>query len=236
MNVKDIDKQTSRLQVAKRALIQLINQLHGERVGIVIFAGNAYTQLPLTMDYETAKMYLNEIETDMVSNQGTNIRSALEISESLFTKSKAGKAILIVTDGEDHESGIDEILKSLKEKKIQLAILGIGSQNGGLIPNDYNRPELGFKVDEKGSFILSKMNPSMIKELASKSGGFYTISSDSYPDLRNLLAKINKIKRSKKEGFEFEVKENRYQIPLFLSFLCLILFVGWKGIRKPINQ
>ena len=106
---------------------QLVNTLHGEKIGISIFAGSSYLQLPLTADYEAAKMYIHEIETNMVSNQGTNVGAALDISSRMFSKDKTSKAILVVTDGEDHEGGVDEHLVALKENNITLAVLGIGT-------------------------------------------------------------------------------------------------------------
>jgi Ca-activated chloride channel family protein len=136
MNVKDIDDKVSRLGIAKRAMVQLINNLHGEKLGVVVFAGDAFAQLPLTMDYDAAKMFVGEIETGMISNQGTNIASALQVAQKMFTKTKASKAIILISDAEDHEGGIDVFLNQLKEKEIELSVLGLGTANGGLIPNN----------------------------------------------------------------------------------------------------
>jgi Ca-activated chloride channel family protein len=105
MNAKDIEN-TSRLEVAKRGLSQLVNQLKGERIGMCVFAGTAFVQLPLTNDYHAAKLFVQEIETDMISAQGTNISSALTTANKMFTKLKTSKGILLVTDGEDHENRI----------------------------------------------------------------------------------------------------------------------------------
>jgi Ca-activated chloride channel family protein len=229
MNVKDIDPKTSRLTIARRAMIQLINQLHGEKVGIVVFAGSAYIQLPLTADYEAAKMYINEIETDMISRQGTHIAQALEVSGRLFTESETSKAILLVTDGEDHEGGISEIWTILKEQQVQLAILGLGTTAGGLVPNNPNRPELGYKTDARGAPIHSRLNAQLVQEIARKTGGFSMISQEDYPDLRRLLTQINHLKRAKIDNFEFEVKESRYRLPLFLAILSWVLRVLWTG-------
>ncbi len=225
MNVKDIDKEMTRLSIAKRAMIQLINNLHGEKLGIVVFAGGAYAQLPLTMDYDAAKMYVNEIETGMISNQGTNIAAALEVSEIMFSKLKTTKAVILVTDAEDHEGGVDKFLAEFKEKQIELSVLGLGTENGGLIPNNPDKPEFGYKLDERGSPIVSKLNPAMVQELASKSGGTSVISSNAYPDLTGLLDNLKQMKRTKVSTLEFDVKENKYQFPLVLGILCWFLYV-----------
>lgn len=225
MNVKDIDKQMSRLSIAKRAMVQLINNLHGEKLGIVVFAGGAYAQLPLTIDYDAAKMYVNEIETGMISNQGTNIAAALEVSQLMFSKQKTTKAIILVTDAEDHEGHIDNYLSQLKEKEIELSVLGLGTTNGGLIPNNPDKPEFGYKLDEKGAPIVSRLNTDMVSSLAKKSGGTSQISASAYPDLRELLDNLKQMKRTKVNTLEFDVKENKYQFPLSLGILCWLLFV-----------
>lgn len=227
MNVKDIDKEMSRLNIAKRAMIQLINNLHGEKLGIVVFAGGAYAQLPLTMDYDAAKMYVNEIETGMVSNQGTNIAAALEVSQLMFTKTKTSKAVILVTDAEDHEGGTDPMLKQFRENEIELSVLGLGTRNGGLIPNDPDRPELGYKLDAKGSPIVSRLNPDIVSQLAQKSGGTSTISERAYPDLTELLRNLKQMKRTRVDTMEFDVKENKYQFPLVFGIISWILFVLW---------
>ncbi|MGV3631997.1 MAG: VWA domain-containing protein [Bacteroidota bacterium] len=225
MNTKDIDSETSRLDVVKRAMNQLVNTLHGEKIGISIFAGGSYLQLPLTADYEAAKMYIHEIETDMVSNQGTNVAAALDISSKMFSKEKTSKAILVVTDGENHEGGLDEPVAFLKENNITLAVLGIGTAKGGLIPNHPDRPELGNKTDASGRTIVSRMNPDFIKSLAEQAGGFSVISESAYPNLEGILDNIKQLKRTKVDGIELDIKENWYQIPLVSGMICLLLFV-----------
>lgn len=225
MNVRDISKDMTRLAIAKRAMVQLINHLHGEKLGIVVFAGGAYAQLPLTMDYDAAKMYVNEIETGMISNQGTNIAAALEVSQEMFSKEETTKAIILVTDAEDHEGGVDDFLKELKEKDIELSVLGLGTQNGGLIPNNPDRPEFGYKQDAQGAPIVSRLNPAMVKELAAKSGGTATVSESPYPDLTGLLDNLKQMKRTKVSTLDFEIRENKYQFPLVLAILCWFLFV-----------
>lgn len=229
MNVKDIDKETSRLEIAKRAMVQLINNLHGEKLGIVIFAGGAYVQLPLTMDYDAAKMYIREIETAMISNQGTNIAAALEVSQMMFSKSNTSKAVILITDGENHEGGIDTFLAGFKKDGIELSVLALGTTNGGLIPNDPERPAAGYKTNSQGSPIVSRLNPQMAEELAAKSHGSYFVSSNAYPDLTILLKQLKQMKRTKVENLEFDVRENHYQIPLVFGILSWILFVFWSG-------
>lgn len=229
MNVRDIQPETSRLAIARRAMIQLINHLHGEKIGIVVFAGSAYIQLPMTSDYEAAKMFINEIETDMISRQGTNIAQAFDVAAHVFTQEETSKAIILVTDGEDHEGGIETSWPPLKDRGVQLAILGLGTTTGGLVPNNPDKPELGYKTDSRGTPIHSRLNNRLVAEIAQKTGAFSMISQQAYPDLSGLLTQINHLERSKIDNFEFEVKESRYRLPLFLAVLSLILSVLWTG-------
>ncbi len=230
MNTKDVDSKISRLGIAKRAINELINKLGGEKIGISIFANDAFTQLPLTLDYYAAKMYVNDIETKMISSQGTNIKNALENSYSMFSENKKmSKAIILVTDGENHDENPKEILDKIKTEGIQLAVLGIGTKNGGLVPLDPDFPEKGYRKNALGVSVQSKLNTSFISQIASDGGGISIINDDGYPDLRTLLKKITQMKREKTEGLEFDVKEQRYQLPLAISLICFITYLIWTG-------
>jgi len=226
MNVKDISPVDSRLTIAKRSLIQLINSLRGEKIGICVFAGNAYVQLPLTGDYDAAKMYVNEIETDMVSKQGTNIGEALLNSARMYSKAKNSKLLLLVTDGENHEGRIDEALKTLKSTNIQLAILGLGTKQGGYVPNDPYKPEFGYKILENGKKVVSKLNPKMLAQIAQKANGFAVTSTSSFPDLEKIVNQIRNLKTGESEVSDVEVKENWIQLPLLLGILSLLFYLG----------
>jgi Ca-activated chloride channel family protein len=226
MNTKDISPELSRLQIAKRALNQFINNLHGEKIGVCIFAGGAFVQLPLTSDYSAAKLFVNDIETEMVSNQGTNIDAALMTSMDMFSKDKTSKGIIMVTDGENHEENPSAVLTQLKEKGIKLSVLGIGTTNGGPVPVNPYRPELGYKTNAVGSTVVSRINPSFIRSIAAKGGGSALITSDEFPDLSQLLTQINQMKRTKVRDLQFDMKENRYQYPLFLGLLFWLLYLS----------
>ena len=118
MNTRDITGGETRLTVAKRAMNQMINQSSASRVGLLIFAGNAYPQLPLTADKDAAKMYIDELNTSFISNQGTNVSAALEESSRFFSKEKTKKVLVLITDGEDHEGGLNKHTNQLKNKKL----------------------------------------------------------------------------------------------------------------------
>lgn len=227
MNTYDISKDYSRLAISKRAIIQLINNLHGEKIGITLFANSAFVQLPITTDYGAAKLFIEDIESAMITSQGTNINAALSVSSKMFSKQLTTKGIILITDGEDHEGNLTEIVEEIREKKIQLSILGIGTTNGGLIPKNPARPNQGFKTDARGKTVLSKLNEGFLRKLARDTGGALTVSSDEFPDLSALLTEINQMKRTKIDTLEFDMKQQRYQVPLFLAILCWIGFLLW---------
>jgi Ca-activated chloride channel family protein len=236
MNTKDISDEISRLEISKRALVQLLNNLHGERIGICLFANNAFVQLPVTRDYGAAKLFINEIETDMISSQGTNIKAALNTAIKMFSKDHTAKGIILVTDGENHESDPTEVLAKIKSEKIQFSVLGIGTSKGGLVPKNPRRPELGYKTSSTGRSVVSKMNPSFIKKIASKGGGYANFSSSEFPDLSALLTQINQMKRAKIDNLEFDIKEERYQFTLAIAIFFWLLYILWSKNYKRLFQ
>ncbi len=224
MNTMDIE-QTPRLEVAKRALSALVNTLAGEKIGLCIFAGNAYVQLPLTTDYNAAKLFINDVTTDFVSNQGTNISDALSVSKGMFSKENVTKAIFVITDGENHENENKEIYSEIIDINIQVCILGIGTSTGGPIPVNPNYLGEGYISNSVGQRVISRMNPDFVKQIASQTNGVAMITSEAYPDLQTLLTQINQMKRTKLRDLEFDIEETRYQLPLFVSLICFVIWL-----------
>ena len=224
MNAKDIDKRTSRLEVAKRSVVQLINSFNGQKIGVCVFAGGAYVQLPLTNDYPIAKMFINEIETAMLSNQGTNIAQAFKTSYEMFSEEKTTKAIIMVTDGENHEANPSRILSKIKESDVQVCVLGIGTKSGGLVPVNPNRAELGYKLGEDGKYLMSKVNPKFLKSIASQVNGYATLTSNPFPNLSQLVDEIKKMKKKKHGSYSLSLKADRYQFPLVVAIICLMFY------------
>lgn len=235
MNVKDISKDASRLDIAKRALNQLMNSFTGEKFGLCVFAGGAYAQLPLTNDYPVAKVFINEVETGMLSNQGTNIAQAFDISLKMFSKESTSKAILMITDGENHEENPDKIIKQLKKNGIKVAVLGIGTIKGGLIPLDFKNSNLGYRLDENGNYLLSKLNPNFLKSLAKSTSGFASITSHPFPNLTQLIKTLKKMKIVKKDDFETTVQADYFTIFVIIALIMFIIYFlisGKKMERK----
>src|SRR6202012_5634364 len=156
------DLPPTRLENAKRAVAQLIDNLHGDRIGIVVFAGEAYVQLPVTTDYSAAKLFLSTINTNMVPTQGTAIGAAIEMGMKSFDfKNGTGKAMIIITDGENHEDDAVAAAKDAAGKDVMINVIGIGSENGGPIPIIENGKEVGFHTDSAGKTVISKLDETM---------------------------------------------------------------------------
>jgi len=226
MDVKDMDEDESRLNASKRAMNDLINHLSGEKIGVCVFAGASFVQLPLTTDYDAAKLFIEEVNTNLISQQGTNISSALETVEKMFSPVKGGKAILLITDGEDHDGNAIESVHSLVDKAIELHVLGVGSKKGGPLQVDAQRPELGYRKSKNGQLLISKVDPQLIENLAKAANGSYLLSSSAYPSVAQLLTEINHIQRTNLRDLAFEVRSNNYRIPLGAAIICFLAIVA----------
>lgn len=224
MNVQDMSGKTSRLKAAKNAIIQLLNQLKGERVSVIIFANDAFTQLPLTMDYGAAKLFVPDIETSMISDQGTNIGIALQEAQNQFKDEESGRAILVITDGEDHEQLWQDQIKELQKKEVLLAYLGLGTKSGGLIPNDPYEPALGFKR-QNGKPVVSKIEMAGLQSMASASNSQLVVSSSAFPEVNSLAQSFSNVKNKTVKSMEFKVDKNYYHIAVFMALACFIAYL-----------
>lgn len=224
MNTRDMGSgQTSRLTAAKQAIGELLNQLKGERIAVVVFANDAYTQLPLTMDYGAAKLFIPDIETSMISDQGTNVGRALEQAQEQFKDTESGKAILVITDGEDHENLWKEQVSSLKKKHIELAYLGLGSAKGGLIPNNPYDASEGYKR-ENGTAVVSRLDKKGLERMAAESGSVLVVSNSAFPNIYDIAANYKNSKNKQLMKVEFNVDKNYFYIPATLALLCMICY------------
>ncbi len=214
------DVTPSRLSKAKFELNKLITNLRGDRVSIIVFAGSSHLYLPLTTDYEAALLFLNEIETDMIPNQGTSLSSALNTAFTAFTEEhEKFKVVLLVSDGEDHEGEAIDVAKKAAMDGMIINTVAVGSDEGGLIPIE---PENKYKRDKKGRLVTSKVDQIILKDIAQAgNGSFYWFSNnrDSYIDIEN---GINKMEKKTISTHEFSEYEDRYQL---VGLISLILFM-----------
>jgi len=218
------DMAPSRLENAKRALAQLIDNLHSDRIGIIVFAGEAYVQLPVTTDYSAAKLFLNTINTNMVPTQGTAIGAAIDLGMQSFDfKDGTGKAMIIITDGENHEDDAVQAAKNAAEKDVMVNVIGVGSENGAPVPLLQDGKQVGFHTDSAGHTVVSKMNETMCKEISAAGQGTYVRATNANSGLGIVMDQINKVQRKTYDSKTFKSFEDRFQF--FLGFAFLLLLV-----------
>ena len=218
------DIQPDRLSRAKQAISRLIDKLEGDRIGIIIFAGRAYTQLPITTDYAAAKLFLSSISTKIVPSQGTAIGEAISMAVGSFDDEKHNKAIIVITDGENHESDAIEAARAASEKEIAVYTIGMGLPEGTPIPlyNGYNQ-QIGFKKDRQGQTIITKLNETMLQQIASSGNGIYVRANNTEAGLSKVMDKINEIEESEIETKMFSDYEDQFQY--FIAFGLFFLIV-----------
>ena len=185
------DVQPSRLQKAKRLVAQLVDKMQNDKVGMIVFAGDAFTQLPITSDYISAKMFLESIDPSLISKQGTAIGAAINLAARSFTPQEGvGRTVIVITDGENHEGGAVEAAKAAAEKGIQVNVLGVGMPEGAPIPiegtNDYRR-------DREGNVIVTRLNEQMCQEIAQAGNGIYVRVDNTNGAQKAISQEINKM-------------------------------------------
>ena len=219
------DLQPNRLLRAKQAISRLIDRLEGDRIGLVVFAGEAYVQLPITTDYSAAKLFLSTINTNIISTQGTAIGKAIELSLKSFDfKNVQSKAIVIITDGENHEDDATEMAEQAAEKGVFVHTIGMGSIDGGPIPikNRYNQLQ-GYRKDKQGNTVITKLNESMLQDIAQSGGGSYIRANNTQSGLDALFKEINKMEKKEIGSKIFTDYKDRFQI--FIGFALLLLVI-----------
>ncbi len=235
------DIKPNRLERAKQAISRLIDKLEGDRIGLVVFAGEAYVQLPITTDYSAAKLFLSTVNTSIIPTQGTKIGNAIDLCSKSFDKENAqSKAIIIITDGETHDKEAIESAKKAKEEGIYIHTLGMGLTKGGPIPiyNKYGSTS-EFRKDREGNVIITKLNESMLEEIALAGEGTYIRANNSKSGLSSLFEEINKMEKKEIGTMIFTNYKDRFQIFIGISLVLLILnlfFLERKNnIKSKIN-
>jgi Ca-activated chloride channel family protein len=218
------DIKPNRLERAKHAISKIIDRLGADRIAIVVFAGDAYLQLPLTSDHGAAKMYLSEVSTGMIPVGGTSLSAALKTSVKAFSKEKTkGRAIILITDGENHDEEALEIAKSCGEKEISIYSLGIGTTKGSTIPEYLNGKKVGLQKDKSGSTVVTKINEDLLMNLADLSDGKYVRSSNQNLGLSYLFDQIRGMDQEEYGAKKFSMYEHRFVFFLMIGFGLLVL-------------
>ncbi len=234
MQAQDI--QPSRLDKAKMEVSNLIQRLRGDRIGLIVFAGEPFVQFPLTSDYSAANLFLSAANTSTVPDQGTAIASAINLGVKSFNySSKAEKAMVIFTDGEDHEGDIQAAIDNAKNHKIKIYTIGLGTQDGVPIPI-YNQQgqQIGFKKDESGNVVLTKLDPSTLQKIASETGGRYFQAANGRDELSIIYSDLNKIKKTEFGEKQVTNYEDRFYYFLAPAIILLLIEFFMSERKSPL--
>ncbi len=223
MQAQDI--QPSRLGKAKMEISNLINELHGDRIGLIVFAAEPFVQFPLTTDYSAADLFLNAASTESVPEQGTAIAAAINLAVKSFDyRTNTERVVVLFTDGEDHQGDIKGSIENAKQHHIKIFTIGLGSTEGVPIPiyNDQGQ-QIGFKKDDKGNIVLTKQDPTTLEEIAAGTGGKYFHATNGRDELSIIYSDLSKIKKT--EFGEKRVTDYEDRFYYFLAPAILLLLV-----------
>ena len=224
------DVTPSRLDRAKMLVENLVENFSDDKIGLIVFAGDAFVQLPITSDYVSAKMFLNSIDPSMIVNQGTDIAAAINLAAHSFTQDEhVGKAIIVITDGEDHEGGVLEAAKDAHDNGMNIFMLGIGSSKGAPIPN---KESGGYMLDRSGETVLSKLNENMCKEIAQAGGGVYIHVDNTSGAQRILDDELDKLEKS--DSTVYSNYAEQFQTFGVIALLLIIIEICVLERKNPI--
>ena len=225
------DVQPSRLDKSKLMIENLINSFINDKIGLVVFAGEAYVQLPITSDYVSAKMFLSDITPNLISAQGTDIARAIRVSLSSFTQQKGvGKAIILITDGKDNEGGALEAVKEAKEKGVNVFILGVGDSKGAPIPLGNGE----YLKDNHGQTVMTALNENMCKEIAQAGSGTYIHIDNTSLAQEQLNNELSKLQKGDSDAVVYSEYNEQFQIVALFSFILLLIEVCLLERKNPL--
>ena len=222
----------SRLDRSKMMIENLVDHFSNDKIGLIVFAGDAFVQLPITSDYVSAKMFLSSIDPSMIATQGTDIARAIEMASHSFTQEEGiGKAIIVITDGEDHEGGALEAAQAAKDAGMRVYVLGVGSSKGAPIPipgtND-------FMKDNTGNTVMSALNEEMCKQVAQAGGGAYIHVENNSAAQEQLDNELDKLAKKETSTTVYSEFDEQFQAFGLLALLLLILEICILDCRNPL--
>jgi Ca-activated chloride channel family protein len=230
----------NRIDKSKQLITQIINSLGGDRVGIIGYAGSAFPQVPITTDFSTTKLFLNSMNTDMVSSQGTAITEAIKMAETYYNdEDQVNKVLFIISDGEDHEGNVSEIVNEAANLGIRIYTIGVGTETGGPIPYKRNGILQYYKRDKKNQQVITKLNANKLNEIASKGNGKYINGSNTSEVIEEVNTILNGMNQKEFEAKQFTDFKDRFQwflgISIFLLVLELVLLERKTAWIKKLN-
>ncbi|WP_405574146.1 vWA domain-containing protein [Winogradskyella sp. Asnod2-B02-A] len=214
----------NRLDKSKQLVTQIINSLVSDRVGIIAYAGKAFPQLPITTDYASAKMFLQNMNTDMLSSQGTAISEAIQLSKTYFdNEDQSNRVLIIISDGEDHDGDALDVAEEAAEQGIRILTIGVGDLKGGPIPIKRNGVILNYKKDNNGETVITRLDETTLKEIAAEANGVYMNGSNTAEVVSTIKNELDKM--DKQEFESKQIADFKDQFQWFLAFGILLLFI-----------
>ena len=215
------DVRPSRLDKSKMLVSNMVDDMKNDQIGLIVYAGEAFVQLPITNDYVSAKMFLESIDPSMISLQGTDIRTAIDLGIKSFTQKKeVSRAIFLITDGEDNEGGAVEAAREAAKKGIRVYVLGVGSPEGAHVPIPGTSQ---YFIDEQGNPVVSRLNEEMCRQIANAGNGAYIYVDNSSSAQRELSKYVDKLAKAKLESQIYSEFDEQFQGFIILALLCLIV-------------
>ena len=222
----------SRLDRSKMMIENLVDHFSNDKIGLIVFAGDAFVQLPITSDYVSAKMFLSSIDPSMIATQGTDIARAIEMATHSFTQEEGiGKAIIVITDGEDHEGGALQAAEAAKDAGMRVYVLGVGSVNGAPIPVPGTG---GYMTDRSGNTVMSALNEDMCKQVAQAGGGAYIHVENNSAAQQQLDSELDKLAKKETTTTIYSEFDEQFQAVGVLVLLMLIIEICVLDRRNPL--
>jgi len=228
------DVAPNRLEKSKQIVSQIINQLGNDRIGIVAYAGSAFPVLPITTDYSVAKMFLQSINTDIVSSQGTSLDEAIKLSSTYFDdKSKTSKLLIMISDGEDHSEGAEVAAEEATKLGMKIITIGVGTEKGSAIPLRINGAIQSFKRDNNNEVVITKLNKEGLTTIAKSTKGGYVDGNNTKEVLEYVKNALNNIQKTEFESTQMADFQSQFQ--WFLGFAFLLLFSDIFFLERKTN-
>ena len=218
------DVAPNRLDKSKQIVSQIINQLGNDRIGIVAYAGSAFPVLPITTDYSVAKMFLQSMNTGIVSSQGTSLDDAIKLSSTYFDeKSKTSKLLILISDGEDHSEGAEEAAEEAKKLGMKIITIGVGTEKGGTIPLKKNGFVESFQRDNENQVVITKLNRESLETIAKTANGGYVNGNNTKEVIEYIQNALNNIEKTEFQATQMADFQSQFQWFLGLAFVILFL-------------
>ncbi len=225
------DVAPNRLEKSKRIISNLVDQFKDDKVGLIVFAGDAFVQLPITNDFISAKVFLNTISPGLITRQGTDIKQAIELASRSFTPNEGvGKAIIVITDGENHEGGAVEAAQAAAEKGYMVYVLGVGLPSGSPIPGDRKGE---FRKDKDGNVVVTRLNEEMCRNIAAAGKGVYFYVDNSNAAEKALRKEMDKLAKADIETTVFTEYDEQFAIIAWMILIVLLVEILVCDSRNP---